>query len=98
MNHRLPDWSMGYRPVYGGLQIFVNDDMAGAEVKRSFFERFFSRPWTPWKRTRFDPDAGGPAIPDGEVHRFAGTNKIFMNSRTKKVLEGELNERHIQNS
>jgi len=81
---------LGLAPVYAGMEIIVNDVMTGANVRRSFKERFFSWPWRPWVKTRFDPLAGDPLVPDGEVWRLSGTNKIIMNSRTKIELEHHL--------
>ena len=81
---------LGLYPTYAGMEIVINDSMTGAMVRRSFKERFFSLPWHPWQKTRFDPLAGDPRIPDGEVWRLAHTNKIIMNSRTRRNLENHL--------
>jgi hypothetical protein len=75
------------------MQIYIDDEMMGAEVKRSFWEQFFSWPWKPWQKIKFDPNAGGPRFPDGIVGRWAGKNKLVMNSRTWNELKN-----HIQNS
>jgi len=85
--NKLFEHSLYSTPVYAGMELYVDDKMTGAMVKKSFKERFFSLPWKPWKAMKFDPNAGDPFIPDGQVIRLKGTNKIIMNSKTKRELE-----------
>ena len=77
--------------MFGGMQIFVNDTMTGEHVKRSWWQRLFSWPWTPWKPTRFNPHGGKPLMEDGQVLRF-GNDKFIMNSRTKSDLINSINK------
>lgn len=77
--------------MIGGLKVYVNDHRHDAHVKRTWKERFWSWPWKPWVKTKWDQNAGEYVIPDGQVLRFK--NEIFCNLNTFKVLETDIDDK-----
>ncbi len=61
-----------------GFEIIINDHRIKGREKRTLKERFFTRPWRPFKK--YKEIDYGPVVPDGKA--FYGDNKIFVNSKT----------------
>jgi hypothetical protein len=81
---------MNHLQTYKGHEIIIYDYGEGASVKRSWKERLFSRPWNPFKRTKYNPYGGKKFIEDGEVIVDSNINKLYMNSKTYDEFTKEI--------
>ena len=63
----------------GDWEIIVSDKPV--DMKRSWRERLFTKPWAPGIDTKTVP-----VPPDGKVFRMPG-HKILMNSRTRQMID-----------
>ena len=70
------------QPLNG--KIYVNDGMY--QVRRTWRERWCTKPWRPWRRHRSEP-----ILPDGEVIRLPD-GAMIMNRKTKDELVKALEE------
>ncbi len=68
---------------YAGRMVYTNPDTV--EVRRSFRERFFSRPWRPWVRTKLIPN---PLFPDPEKAFEVGDVLYMTESQFKRLTAG----------
>lgn len=72
--------------AFCGRKIIIENRKTGGKRKKTFKERFFSWPWKPWIKEKFDSCLGELLVQDGQVVEDKVNGSFIMNSKTYNLL------------